>query len=335
MSTSPQATLVDLREALDAYRTCEFATLTKNVTPIAWPTVPQVAADGSSILLTTSVGLPQKAFNVRRDPRVALLFSDATGSGRSDLPQVLVQGTAACPDVIQTSPAGLEDYWARMAKRQPSSKSNSSSAVSRRLMDWYYMRLVITVTPETVTVRPPLQEAGSLTAPAVERRDHSPFAEVVRRLPTYRSAVLGVQRGDGLPSLRRVQLAVDAGARAFRLEDPSEEPLSAGPASLLLHRHNEHLWDLHNFVVMGELTQHDDGWVFVPRRFVPGTDGLNPVAVVRAVRQMRRSADGYLSRRHLDRPQIAWDEFKRVTASATWPSRRALTGLPHAATSRA
>jgi hypothetical protein len=183
------------------------------------------------------------------------------------------------------------------------------------LMDWYYMRLVITVTPETVTVRPPLREAGSPSAPRVGRRDHSPYAEVVRRLPTYRSAVLGVQRGDDLPSLRRVQVAVDAGARTFRLEDPTGEPLSAGPASLLLHRHNDRLWDLHNFVVLGELAHHDDGWVFVPTRFVRGSDGLDPVAVVRAVWQMRRSADRYLSRRKLDRPQIDWDEFKRVTAS--------------------
>jgi hypothetical protein len=316
MSASAQASLLDLRQALDAYRTCEFATLTKNGTPIAWPTVPQVAADGSNIVLTTSIGLPQKAYNVRRDPRVALLFSDATASGRSDLPQVLVQGMAACPDVIQTSPAGLEDYWARMAERQPSSRSNSSSPISRRLMDWYYMRLVITVTPAAVTVRPPLQETASLSAPAVERRDHSPYAEVVRRLPTYRSAVLGLQRGNDLPSLRRVQLTVDPETRDFRVEDPSPEPLSAGPASLLLHRHDEHLWDLHNFVVLGELAEHGDGWVFVPTRFVRGTDGLKPVAVLRSVRQMRRSADGYLSRRKLDRPQVAWDEFKRVTTSA-------------------
>jgi hypothetical protein len=316
MSASAQGTLLDLREALDAYRTCEFATLTKAGTPIAWPTVPQVAADGSSILLTTSIGLPQKAYNVRRDPRVALLFSDATASGRSDLPQVLVQGTATCPDVIQTSPAGLEDYWARMAERQPSSRSNSGSPIMRRLMDWYYMRLVITVTPTAVTVRPPLREAASLSAPTVERRDHSPYAEVVRRLPTYRSAVLGVQRGDDLPSLRRVQLTVDPQTRDFSVEDAGDEPLSAGAASLLLHRHDEHLWDLHNFVVTGDLGQHDAGWVFAPTRFVRGTDGLNPLAVLAAVRKMRRSADGYLSRRKLDRPQIAWDEFKRVTASA-------------------
>ncbi len=32
-------------------------------------------------LLTTSVALPVKAFNIRRDPHVALLFSDPTGSG--------------------------------------------------------------------------------------------------------------------------------------------------------------------------------------------------------------------------------------------------------------
>ena len=59
-------------------------TLSRDGTPIAWPTVPVYRPDAGTFLITTSIALPQKAYNIRRDPRVALLFSDPIGSGLSD-----------------------------------------------------------------------------------------------------------------------------------------------------------------------------------------------------------------------------------------------------------
>ena len=44
-----------------------------------WPVTPRLLDDGR-FLLTTSIGLPQKAFNIRRNPKVAMLFSEPTGS---------------------------------------------------------------------------------------------------------------------------------------------------------------------------------------------------------------------------------------------------------------
>jgi len=90
---------------LDAYRTCEFATITRDGTPIAWPTSPFWQPDGTP-LVTTSIAFAQKAPNVQRDGRVSLLFSDPTASGLSDPVQVFVQGYAVCPDEPTTSPAG-------------------------------------------------------------------------------------------------------------------------------------------------------------------------------------------------------------------------------------
>ena len=52
-------------------------------------------------MLTTSIGLPNKAFNARRDGRISLLFSDQTASGLQDPPAVLVQGDAEVPEEIQ------------------------------------------------------------------------------------------------------------------------------------------------------------------------------------------------------------------------------------------
>ena len=48
--------------------------------------------------MTTGLGYPKKAKDARANPKVAMLFSDPTGSGLDDPPQVLVQGTADVDD---------------------------------------------------------------------------------------------------------------------------------------------------------------------------------------------------------------------------------------------
>ncbi len=63
-----------LRAALFAYRTCEFATLAKDGTPITVPVSPVILPEQNRIVVTTSIGLPNKAFNVRRDGRVSMLY---------------------------------------------------------------------------------------------------------------------------------------------------------------------------------------------------------------------------------------------------------------------
>jgi hypothetical protein len=62
-----------LARTVDAYRTAEFATLTPDGTPIAWPTA-ILRGDDGTLLVTTSPAFPQKALNVRRDGRMALLL---------------------------------------------------------------------------------------------------------------------------------------------------------------------------------------------------------------------------------------------------------------------
>jgi hypothetical protein len=71
------------------FRTCEMSTLARDGAPITWPTLPFWRPREGRFPITTSIGLPHKAFNVRRNPRVALLFSDPTASG---LPQARVSG---------------------------------------------------------------------------------------------------------------------------------------------------------------------------------------------------------------------------------------------------
>ena len=139
---------VEVESVIREFRVCEFSTMAKDGTPITWPLAARYQPDQGRFLLTTSIGLPQKAFNIRRNSRVSLLFSDPTGSGLENPPSVLIQGQATAPDEIVTAVDGIEDYWREsIFSRQPSSEMISGNGLMRKLMDWYYMRILISVTP--------------------------------------------------------------------------------------------------------------------------------------------------------------------------------------------
>jgi hypothetical protein len=141
----------EVEAVLREFRACEFSTLARDGTPISWPTSAQYQAEQSRFFLTTSLGLSQKALNIRRNPRIAMLYSDPTGSGLVSPPAVLVQGEAVVPEEVVTSLKPIADYWIHtIMKRQPSSAMYSSNAVMRKLSDWYYMRLFIHVTPRSI-----------------------------------------------------------------------------------------------------------------------------------------------------------------------------------------
>jgi hypothetical protein len=136
---------------IDRYFTCEFTTLSRDGSPQTWPVSPRLLPDGR-FLTGTSIGLPQKAFNVRRNPKVSLLFSEPTGSGVATPGAVLVQGDAASEDRIVTDMSSDPELAAlaeTIMSRQPAG-SVWSSALGRRLLWPYYMRLLIYVTPRRV-----------------------------------------------------------------------------------------------------------------------------------------------------------------------------------------
>ncbi|HLH24715.1 MAG TPA: pyridoxamine 5'-phosphate oxidase family protein [Chloroflexota bacterium] len=144
------------------FRTCEFSTLARDGTPITWPTLAFWEPAPGRFLLSTSIALAQKAFNIRRNPRVALLFSNPTASGLARPPAVLVQGDATAPDEVLTSVRGFEDKLQLVFERQPASGMYSSNRVMRWLFDWYYMRLGIVITPRRIRWWP---EGDFLAAP--------------------------------------------------------------------------------------------------------------------------------------------------------------------------
>ena len=161
------ATLLVPREVEAVFqevRTCEFTTLAKDATPITWPTVALYQPTKGRFVITTSVGLPHKAYNVRRMPKVAMLYSEPTGSGLAAPPAVLVQGEAVCPDQVVTQTEELDALARLIMVRQPVSARYSANPLTRWLSNWYMMRLLIYVTPHRVRWWP----HGDFSAPATE-----------------------------------------------------------------------------------------------------------------------------------------------------------------------
>lgn len=152
-------------DIIDSYFTCEFTTLSRDGSPVTWPVSPRLLADGR-FLLTTSIGMPQKAFNVRRNPKVSMLFSDPTGSGVAVPGAVLVQGDATAEDRIVTdisSDPELAALVETLFGRQPAG-AFWSTWLGRRVMWPYYMRILIYVTPRRAMFWP----TRGLTSPPEE-----------------------------------------------------------------------------------------------------------------------------------------------------------------------
>jgi hypothetical protein len=140
----------EVQDVFEQFRTCELSTLARDGTPITWPTLPFWRSGEHRFLITTSIALARKALNVRRNPRVSLLFSDPTASGLENPPAVLVQGDAEAPDEIETSVAGFAEELRKVYRWQPASRAYGSNPLTRRFMDWYFMRLMIHVTPRRI-----------------------------------------------------------------------------------------------------------------------------------------------------------------------------------------
>jgi Pyridoxamine 5'-phosphate oxidase len=295
-----------LTGVLDAHLTCEFSTLGRDGTPLTWPIAVLPRPDGT-LLATTSVAFPQKALNIRRDGRVALLFSDPTGSGLTDPPEVFVSGRASWPDEIVTSPAGVEEYWARLFERQPSSRPYVKTPINK-LMDWYYFRLLITIEPDNVVVREPV--TGVAAGPGTGPSDGGALlgADVLGRFPT---AVLGAVDAAGAPLLMRTTVAPVAGG--FEVRAAPDAAVVAGPASLLVHQHDEKLSAAYTALVPGRLSELGGGrWLLVPDRVIEPIGSGRVADALHLVSGGRRATTRYLDRRGLKRPRVPWGEYRKL-----------------------
>src|SRR6185295_17646758 len=133
----------EIQRVFDRFITTEFTTVDAKGQPIAWPLTPYYRPGDPCIDVTTGLGYPKKANDAQANPKVAALFSDPTGSGLEDAPQVLVQGTAHVDD--HDLEANAARYKRELAEQMP-------PKVFERWMLWYLTRIYIHTRPERIYV---------------------------------------------------------------------------------------------------------------------------------------------------------------------------------------
>jgi hypothetical protein len=279
----------ELAQAAERYLTCEFVTIDAAGRPIVWPVTPYFRADEGCIDVTTGVGYPKKADDAARNPHVAVLFSDPTGSGVEPAPMVLVQGTARVDD---TDPVGnRERYEREMAAKLPALHALAPTGPLKRWFSWYYDRIYLHVRPERVYVWPDGDPEGEPTlydARIEEVRSghneepeegHAPpeggmdvwdprLDRLGRDDPT---AVLAIVGPDGFPFAVRVPVRADEASRIVHIgSDPVAAPIEAGPACLCAHSHADDLTWQRSYQVRGDLIEQGGRLVLHPHRVVAG-----------------------------------------------------------------
>src|SRR3954471_425779 len=200
-----------VHDVFQRFVTCELTTIDSRGRPITWPVAPFYRPGDPAICVTTGLGYPKKADDARRNPKVALLFSDPTGSDLAQPPMVLVQGRA---EVDDTDLEANRERYARDTEVKPtgSSEAPPPGPLGRRF-DWYFTRIYLHVVPERVlvwrggdpAVEPEVIETGD--AHAATERPPAPvepgpaiwaghIADLGRR---HESAVLSSVGADGFP----------------------------------------------------------------------------------------------------------------------------------------
>jgi Pyridoxamine 5'-phosphate oxidase len=279
----------EVQGVFDRFITTEYTTVDPGGQPVTWPVTPYYSPGAPCIDVSTGLGYPKKAKDARANPKVSLLFSDATGSGLDDPPQVLVQGTAQVDD--RDLAANRERYAREAVEKLPGTRDMLPPKPVRRLFGWYFTRIYVRVRPERVFLWPdgdPAKEPRLLDAHLEEVRsahvEESPqpqappagggpvwderMDELGERYPT---AVLSLVAPDGFPFSLRVPIELDRAARRVRMGTGAVGvPVRPGRACLTAHDHHPAFKWQRNFQVRGDLIEEDGRWTLVPDKLVGG-----------------------------------------------------------------
>jgi hypothetical protein len=311
-----------VQDTFQRFVTCELTTIDSRGRPNTWPVTPFYRPGDTRISVTTGLGWPKKARDARRNPKVALLFSDPTGSDIARPSMVLVQGTAEVDDV------DLDGNRGRYERDTAAKFGRDNKPAPGARFDWFFTRIYIHVAPERVYIwregdceaEPELIElAEDAGAPPQADAPRPTPADAARRTPArsgstrrlhelgsrYDTAVLSVVAHDGYPFSIRVPVSTDRRGREIHIDATLAEtlPLLPGPACVTAHDHDERLSWSRNFHVRGQLLGDRSGWTVWPHEVVGGFE-LPPVGPLtrtvynfRKIRRFRQTAKRERARR--------------------------------------
>ena len=245
----------EVRDVFSRFITTEFVTMDASGQPIAWPLTPYYTDGAPVIEVTTGVGYPKKAEDARRNPRVAMLFSDPTGSGIESGIRVLVQGTAKIDDADLG--ANRERYRRESAEKLPATVEMMPPKLVEGLFSWYYERIYIRVRPERIFVwregesEPQVLDShmeevrsGHIKEPLQPRagpREGEPvFDQRIEELgDRHPTAALAWVAPDGFPLAARAGVRWEGGERRVTItEADAGLPLEPGRACITAHAHH-------------------------------------------------------------------------------------------------
>jgi hypothetical protein len=232
--TQPVLTWASIREQAAAFITTEYASLDRSGAPITWPVTPYLGRDGRTIDVATGLTYPLKAERARRNPKVALSFSQPLGSGLTEPATFVIHGLATVRDADLR--ANSARYLAEVAARLPEAFDSIPTAMLRR-MAWYWARIWVEVTPVRVLWWP----GGDLDQPPQLWQPQTPphSAAVGSRAGRSRRRIVEHPRPGGLACAgtrcarparhagadqRHSQRLAAAAARAGRRADPQRLP---------------------------------------------------------------------------------------------------------------
>lgn len=304
-------TIDDVHDVLADVRVVEMSVLDRNGIPSTRPMASAWLPDDGQVVITTPLAYPQKVLNLRRDNRVALLYSDFTGTGLTGRQDVLVRGTASAPDVVAT-PQDLPRYWQELFRKSPGMVEEFATDESRSAMDWYYWRLPILVTPNSVEEIRHLPEGGN--GESWPPQGASVAEQVADALTRYRSAVLAARGTGGSPTSARVRVAAGDGGD-LKVETPDGFGGVDGPASLLWHLHDGVPKVMMSLQVIGELRGEGSARTLTPER-IPGAAAWEGIDSDEAwISDGRTRTQRYLDRHGLTAAPIDWDALARLAPS--------------------
>jgi hypothetical protein len=304
----------------DRFITSELTTVDSLGQPVTWAVTPYYKPGDPCIDVSTGLGFPQKAHHARSNPLVGLLFSDPAGSGLTDPPMVLVQGSAQVDD--HNLEANRERYARESFEKLPGVSKLEPPTALRRLLGWYYTRIYIHVRPERVYVwergdianEPQLydahmEEVRSGHSEEPERFHATPHGGATAWHPRiaelgtrYSTAVLSLVSPDGFPFSVRVPVRVDEPARRIRIEGaPTGVPFQPGLACLTPRCHDERFDSHQEFQLRGDLVYTEDHWALIPHEVLGAREQQNRLTTLRAtaarMRRFRNTAKRELAQR--------------------------------------
>lgn len=326
-SDNPAGWPEELVPVFERALTCEYASLTAKGAPITWPMNPYVGEDRRTLNVSTGLTYAAKADRARKNPRVALLFSDPVGSGIERMPMALVHGMATIRD--RDLQAGADRYITLAFSKYPAAYAGTPGFLLRR-QQWYFTRAWILVTPVKIMWweagrwdEPPRewQAPEGTTAPESDPPPQGPPLGPWQQHPDDWRAVaenavrdlgrpvITVVGQDGWPYLLRTNGArMEGDGIALDVAKGLPVPLS-GPACLTFHVHAEVFAGQQNTTLIGQAERREGGAFFrvekaMPDFSLPGNRLQSTLALMSAARKLTPRLRAEVARRGQNVPEI-------------------------------